>query len=69
MLRVSTRCSNCAKHGDSASVSVARVMWTYNDVFNSGLGENWKEPSSSPEASFNGDSNDETLNVDKTCWQ
>ena len=39
---------------------------------NSASGENWKEPSSatiSPEASFNGDSNEETLNVNKTCWQ
>ena len=39
---------------------------------NSASGENWKEHSSttiSPEASFNGDSNEETLNVNKTCWQ
>ena len=39
---------------------------------NSDSGENWKEPSSttiSPEASFNGDSNEETLNVNKTCCQ
>ena len=35
-------------------------------------GENWKEPSSSTisiEASFNGDSNEENLNVNKTCCQ
>ena len=34
--------------------------------------ENWKEPSLSTistEASFNGNSNKETLNVHKTCWQ
>ena len=39
---------------------------------NSASGGNWKEPSSSTvstEASFNGDSNEETLNVNKTCWQ
>ena len=35
-------------------------------------GENRKEPILSAkltEASFNGDSNEETLNVSKTCWQ
>ena len=33
--------------------------------------ENWKEPSSSTistEASFNSDNNEETPNVNKTCW-
>ena len=39
---------------------------------NSVSGENWKEPSSSTisrEASFDGDSNEETLNVNKTFWK
>ena len=38
---------------------------------NSASGENWKEPSSSTrskEASFNGDSNEETLNINKICY-
>ena len=38
---------------------------------NSASGENLKEPSSSTtstEASLNGDSNEETLNVNETCW-
>ena len=38
----------------------------------SASGENWKEPSSSTistEASCNGDSNEEALNVNKTCLQ
>ena len=38
---------------------------------NSASGKNSKEPSSSTistEASFNGDSNEETLNVNKTCY-
>ena len=58
-------CGSCAKHGDSASVSVARVMWMYKGDVNSGSGENWKEPTSSTisaEVLFNGDSNKETLN-------
>ena len=45
-------------------VSVASMMWTYNGDVNSVSVENWKEPSLStisPEASFNGDSNEETL--------
>ena len=39
---------------------------------NSASGKNWKEFSSantSREASFNGYSNEETLNVNKTFWQ
>ena len=47
-------------------------MWTCKGDVNSASEENWKEPSSSailPEASFNGDSNEETLNVNKTCFQ
>ena len=63
-------CSSCTKHGDAASVSVAREMETYNGDGNSASGENWKELSSSKislEASINGDSNEETLNVSKTC--
>ena len=63
-LRVSTcfyHCSSYAKHGDSASLSVARVMWTYNGDVNSASGKIWKKLSSSTiltEASFNGDSNE-----------
>ena len=60
------------KHGDSASVSVARGMWTYKGDVNSASGENWKQPLSSTistEALFNGNSSEETLNVNKTCWQ
>ena len=60
------------KHGYSASVSVARVKWTYEGDMNSASGENWKEPSPSTistESSFNGDSNEETLNVNKTYCQ
>ena len=41
-------------------------------VVNSASGENWKEPSSSTistETSFNSDSNEETPNINKTCWQ
>ena len=56
---------------DSVSVTIARVMWTYKSDVNSSSGENWKEPSSSAistEASFNSDSHEETLNVNKTCW-
>ena len=59
------------KHGDSASVSIARVIWAYDVDGNSVSGENWKELSSliiSPEASLNGDDNEETLIVNKTCW-
>ena len=47
-------------------------MWTYEGDVNSASGENWKESSSSaisPEELFNGDSNEDTLNVNKTCWQ
>ena len=39
---------------------------------NSASGENWKEPSPSTistESSFNGDSNEETLNVNKPYCQ
>ena len=67
MLRISTcfwHCSSLEEHGDSSSVSAARVMWTYKGNVNSASGENWKEPSSlarSPEASFNDNSNEETL--------
>ena len=55
------------KHGDSASVSVARGMWTYKGDVNSASGENWKQPLSSTistEALFNGNSSE-----NKTCWQ
>ena len=67
MLRVSVcllHCSCCAKHGDPASVSVARVMWTCRCNLDSASGENWKDLSSSTisaEASFDGDSNEENL--------
>ena len=63
-LRVSIcfyHCSSYAKHGDFVSVSVARVMWTYNGDVNSASGKIWKKLSSSTiltEASFNGDSNE-----------
>ena len=63
--------SNLGQHGDSALVSIAKVMWTYKGDANSASGENWKLSSSAilPEASFNDNSNEETLNVNKTCWQ
>ena len=51
-------CGTCVKCGDS-NVTPA-------------LGENSKEPSSSTistEASFNDDSNEKTLNVNKVCQQ
>ena len=35
-----------AVRSNSASVSIARVMWTYKGDVNSALGETWKEPSS-----------------------
>ena len=60
------------KHDDSVSLSVERVMWTYKSDVNSSSGENRKETSSSTistEASFNGDINAETLNINETCWQ
>ena len=57
------------KHADSASMSVARVMWTYKGDVNSASGENWKEPSTSTDVSFNGYSTEVTLNVNKTSWQ
>ena len=44
------------------------MLWTCKADVNSGSGENWKEPSSStisPEPSFNGDSSEDTLNVNK----
>ena len=75
MLRVSTcflHCRSCAKHDDSASVSVAGVMWTYNGDVDLGSGRNWKEFSSSTisvETSFNGDSKEEIINVNQTWWQ
>ena len=57
--------SSCAKLADSTSVSVVSVTWTYNSDMNSALAEDWKEPSSSilTYSSFNGDSNEETLNL------
>ena len=47
--------NSCVRHGHSTSVSVARVMWMYKYDVNS--------------ASFNGDSNEETFNINKSCWQ
>ena len=65
------QCScNCAKNDDSASITVARVTWTYNGDVNSASGEDWEETSSSvisTKASFNGGSNKETVNINKTC--
>ena len=60
-------CSSCAKHDAAASVSIARVIWTYMCDVNSALRKNSKEPSSSlisAETSFGDyDSNKEALNV------
>ena len=61
--------SSCAKHRDSASVSVAKVMWAYKGDMNLASEGNWKEPSTSTDVSFNGCSDEETFNVNKTCWQ
>ena len=36
---------------------------------NSTSRENWKESSTSIDVSFTGYSNEETLNVNKSCWQ
>ena len=75
MLTASTyflNCSSCAKHSDSGSVSLTRVMWKYKGNMNSASKENSKESSSSTistEASFNVDSNEETINLNKTCCQ
>ena len=72
IINIKKHCSSCARHGDSASVSITRMMWTYKGDINSRSGENWKEPSSSTiltDSLFNGDSNKKTLNVNKTCWQ
>ena len=52
-------------------MSVAKMMRTYKSDVNSASRENRKEPSSSkilPEASINSDSNEDTLDVNKTCW-
>ena len=57
------------RQGGSTSV---QVMWMYEGGVNSASGENWKEPSSSivsAEALVNGKSEEETPNVNKTCWQ
>ena len=64
-----SHCSSCAKHGDSASVPATRVMWTYKGEMNSTSRENWKKQSILTDVSFNGYSNEETLNINKTCWQ
>ena len=60
------------KHGATSSVSVASGIWTYKGGVNSASGEYLKEPSSSTtskEASFNENSKEETLNLNKTFWQ
>ena len=58
---------------DTASVSVAMVMWTYKGNVNSAIGENSKGPLSSAkstEASFDDDDcNTKSLNVNKVCQQ
>ena len=62
VLTCSQHCSSCAKHGDSASVSVAKVLWMCKGDMNSTSGENWKEFSSSTisiEGSLNEDSNED----------
>ena len=54
---------------NSASVSVARVMWTYKGDRNSALGKTSREPPSSTistEASINDVFNEETLNLNKS---
>ena len=61
-------CSSCAKHDASASVSFARVMWTYKSDVNSALKNQLKRTSiitMSAEASFDDDSNKKALNVNK----
>ena len=60
------------KHGGSAAMYVARVMWTDKGGMNSASGENWRKPSPSTiltEASFNGYGKEKTLNVNITCRQ
>ena len=55
---------------DSASVSVAMMMWAYKRDVNSALGKTSKEPLSSTlatEASFNDDSNEKAFNVNNVC--
>ena len=55
-----------AVRSNSASVSDAKVMWTYKCNNNSALGETSKQPSSSTistETSFNDVFNEETLNL------
>ena len=61
---IPSHCSSFVKHGDSASMSVARAIWTFKGYVNS-------IPSSaiSTVASCNSDSNEETYSVNKTCWQ
>ena len=58
---------------DTASVSLAMVMWTYKGDVNSAIGENSKGPLSSaksPEASFDDDDcNTKSLNVNNFCQQ
>ena len=64
--------NSCTKCGDCAAVSFVMVMWTCMGDVNSASGRNSKEPSSSTlsrEASFNGDNNEETLNINKVCQQ
>ena len=68
MLRVSacfSHCSSCTNLGNSASMSVARVMWMYKGDMNLPSGENWMGPSTSTDVLFNGYGNEETLNVNK----
>ena len=53
-------------------MSVATVMWTYKGDVNSALGKNSKEPSLSAisaQASFNDDSNEEIVNINKVFQQ
>ena len=67
-----SHCRSFVKHGYSASVSVTRVIWVCKGDMNLVSGENCKEPLSSTistEAWINSDSNEETLNVNKNCWQ
>ena len=48
-------------------------MWTYEDNENSASGENWREPTLTIDninkKKKNVDSNEETINVNKSCRQ
>ena len=73
MLRVSI-CFNTVAVVQSTMILLQCLLqgWCEGIIVISASDENWKELLSStisPEASFNGDGNEETLNVNKTSWQ